>query len=396
MKNDYATQSNPDAVILFSGFNQRSVVAMCRTLEACDITYHIIAHTPNDTMFQTTYASRISLVRSNPMLDIDDLCKCIESVRAGTSKRFVIAPTSEAMNLFLLAHRKRIEQSGDILPFVSETLYHTISDKANFVTLCRKYDIPTPSELPSFDIPTLPIVAKPYHEISPDGCHRYPLLLYTVQDWEKFASKPDRNFYFLQQYINGFSYYLQYYFHASGQVDRFSMRNLVQQPNGKSIVAAEPANLHLDKAYRVFEVLLQDIGFQGLIMIELMFENNQFYMIEANPRMWGPAQLMADVGINLYVSFINDLFGTDLLLDTCGKTETPLYFWWAGFWGPQLQGQPMKWHCCPSEFWEKYPAFFKTEIYCRNDTFGIFLKEAQALPTPSRDVIFTKGQKRIS
>ena len=322
------------------------------------------------------------------MLDIDDLCNCIESVRAGTSKRFVIAPTSEAMNLFLLEHRERIEQTGDILPLVSETLYQMISDKAIFDALCREYDIPVPAELPSLDIPTPPVVAKPYRGTSPDGRRLYPQLLYTEQDWDQFTSMPDRDLYFLQRYIKGPSYYLQYYFHTSGQVDRFSMRNLVQQPEGKSIVAAEPAHLHLEKTYRVFETLLQDIGFRGLIMVELMFENDQFYMIEANPRMWGPAQLMVDAGDNLYVSFINDLFGYDMPLDISGKMENPLYFWWAGFWGPQLQRKPMKWYCSPSEFLEKYPEFLQAEIYCRKDTRGIFLHEAQELPIPMRDVYF--------
>ena len=339
-------------------------------------------------MFQTLYAPHISLVRSNPMLDIDDLCNCIESVRAGTSERFVIAPTSEAMNRFLLENRERIEQTGDILPLVSETLYRTISDKATFVARCREYDIPVPAELPSFDTPTLPVVAKPYSENSTDNYRHYPLLLYTKQDWKQFASSPDRDIYFLQQYIKGPSYYLQYYFHASGRVDRFSMRNLVQQPDGKSIVAAEPAHLHLDKTYRVFETLLRDAGFNGLIMIELMFENDRFYAIEANPRMWGPAQLMVDSGSNLYVSFINDLFGYNLPLNICGQAENSLYFWWAGFWSPQLQGKPMKWHYSPSKFWEMYPEFLQTEIYCRKDTRGIFLQEAQALPIPIRDVYY--------
>lgn len=386
MTNDYTIHSNPNGVILFSGFNQRSVIAMCRTLKACNVEFHIIAHTPQDTIFQTIYVSHIASVRSNPILDIDDLCNCIEFIRAGTSKRFVIAPTSEALNLFLLEHRERIEQTGDILPLVSEALYREISDKSTFVALCSEYDIPIPEELPRSDLPRLPIVAKPYYGISPHGRRLYPQLLYTEQDLDQFTSMPDQNLYFFQRYISGPSYYLQYYFHTSGQVDRFSMRNLVQQPEGKSIAAAESAHLHFEKNYRVFETLLQDMEFHGLIMVELMFENDQFYMIEANPRMWGPAQLMVDAGANLYVGFINDLFGYDMPLDICGKMKNPLYFWWAGFWEPQLQGKPMKWYCSPSEFWEKYPEFLQAEIYCRQDTRGIFLQEAQALPFPMRNI----------
>jgi hypothetical protein len=162
------------------------------------------------------------------------------------------------------------------------------------------------------------------------------------------SSSPDRVLYFLQKYIKGPSYYLQYYFHASGRVDRFSMRNLVQQPGGKHIIAAELAHLHLDKTYRLFETLLQDVGFKGLIMMVIMFENDRFSDKEANPRMWRPAQLTVAAGSNLYVSFINDLFGYDMLSDVCEKAENPLYFWWAGFRAPQLQGEPIQLHTRPS------------------------------------------------
>jgi len=379
-------KSKIDGIIIFSGFNERSVIALCRTLEACKVEFHIIAHSPNDVILDTIYASYVSSIRTKPMLDIDDLYNCIEVTRAGTNRKFAIAPTSEALNLFLLDHRHRIEQSGDILPLVSKELYRMLSDKISFIDVCRQYSIPVPRELSSLDVHDLPIVAKPHRENTSDGRRCYPLLLYTEQDLEKFAGNIDNNLYFLQTYIRGPSYYLQYYFHSSGQVDRFSMRNLVQQPEGKSIIAAEPACLHLDKTYRIFEMLLQDLGFTGLVMIEIMFENDCFYMIEANPRMWGPAQLMIDAGSNLYVSLINDLFGFELPLDICEKSVNPLYFWWAGFWEPQLKGKSMKWYCPPSFFWEKYPEFFRSEIYNREDTRNIFLKEAKELPIPVRNI----------
>jgi hypothetical protein len=35
-------------------------------------------------------------------------------------------------------------------------------------------------------------------------------------------------------------------------------------------------------------------GFYGLVMIEVKEYDNQFYMIEANPRLWGPSQLILD------------------------------------------------------------------------------------------------------
>lgn len=386
MKYSCEKRYKPDAVIIFSGFNQRSVITMCRTLKACNINYYIIAHGNKDTIFQTSYSSHVSIVRSNENLEIDDLKKCIEFVRSGSSSRFLIAPTSEALNLYLLKHRDRIESSGDILPLVPENIYKEISNKYSFAKRCQDLGIYVPKELNNSEIHSLPVVAKPIVGTSSDGRSLYPRLLYNETDWNDFISSQDRSSYFLQQYIQGPSFYLQYYFHSSRKVDRFSMRNLVQQPAGKSIVAAEPSTLHLDSISDDFTHLLQEMNFKGLIMIEVMLENNRYYMIEANPRMWGPAQLMLNTGVNLYVSLINDFFETTFPLDVCGRAESPLYFWWAGYWGPQLQGKPMKWHCSPSEFWSKYPEFLKSEVYCQNDTRGIFLKEAEELPIPKRNI----------
>jgi hypothetical protein len=234
--------------------------------------------------------------------------------------------------------------------------------------------------LPAQGKPEFPVVAKPHHELTSDGKRLNPVLIYDEQGWADFESNEDRDAYFLQQYIAGPSFYLLYYVHRSGKVDRSSMRNLIQQPDGKSIVAAEIADLHLDPQYEIFEDLLHQLSFHGLIMIELMFEGGQFYMIEANPRMWGPAQLMVDSGQNLFVSFINDLFIANHALDIVTGPEQALYLWWFGFWSPQLVGKSMKWYCEPREFLVRYAEFFKSEVYCRKDTYGIFQEEAGSLP----------------
>jgi predicted ATP-grasp superfamily ATP-dependent carboligase len=391
------TQVTPDpaGLIICSGFNQRSVVSLCRTLEACQVEYHIIAHSDRDTILQTVYAHRVSARRNNPALDIDDLCRCVASIAAGHTRRFVIAPTSEALNLYLLRHRHRMRHAGADLPLVSEELYQTVSNKASFIQKCRDAGIATPLTLPDAETHKLPVVAKPYRELTADGRRLYPLLIYTQEDLSRFLASAERADYFLQQYIAGSSSYLLYYFHGSGKVDRFSMRNLIQQPEGKSIVAAEPAELHLDGQYRAFEDLLKGLGFRGLVMIELMFADDRFYMIEANPRMWGPAQLMVDAGTNLLVSFVNDRFGTDLPLDIVAATDNPLYFWWAGFWAPQLSGQAMKWHCNPASFWARYPEFFRAEVYCRQDTFGIFQSEAFSLPVPGPDPLAVLARNEL-
>jgi hypothetical protein len=374
----------PDTVLVFSGFNQRAVVALCRTLAACRVEWMIIACSSHDTIFQTRYAGHIAAVRGRVALDLHDLRSSIEKARANTSRKFLIAPTSEALNLFLLDHRAAFEEAGDVISLVPGSLYRTISDKSPFIALCRAHGIDVPDEVTAVTMPELPVVAKPFTEMTESGRRLYPILIYTRQEWDRFTALPERRHYFLQRYISGPSYYLQWYFHASGAVDRFSMRNLVQQPAGKSIVAAEPSRIHEDSRYRVFESLFHEARFRGLVMVEIMLEGEGYRVIEANPRMWGPSQLMVDAGSNLLVSMLNDYLGTAFPLDICDVHAAPRYFWWAGFWAPQLRSQAMKWHCPRAEFWALYPEMIAAEVYCRPDTRQIFVSEADALPVPVR------------
>ena len=41
-------------------------------------------------------------------------------------------------------------------------------------------------------------------------------------------------------------------------------------------------------------------------MVEVKHLSNKNYMIEANPRFWGPSQLFVDAGINLFEAFLVD------------------------------------------------------------------------------------------
>jgi predicted ATP-grasp superfamily ATP-dependent carboligase len=355
---------------------------MCRTLAACKVDWAIVAHSNDDTILHSEYRCRVSAVRRKRTLDFKDISECISKARQRSSTAFVIAPTSEALNLFLLNHRTEIESAGDVVPIPSEALYRRISNKRPFVTLCREFDIPVPHELDRGATPQLPLVAKPVVEITAAGERLTPVLIHNDQEWAAFKARPDSQHYFLQDYVKGPSFYLQWYFYRSGRIDRFSMRNLVQQPHGKSIVAAVPAEVHTDAAYKAVETLFLGVKFEGLVMVEIMLEHGGFRVIEANPRMWGPSQLMIDAGSNLLVSFVNDHLGLDIPLDICPVHDSPRYFWWSGFWEPQLRGLPMKWHCPPAEFWAQYPEMVCSEVYCRPDARGIFYLEASSLSVP--------------
>ena len=60
-------------VIIFSGFNQRAVIAFIRTLEKLSVDYAIIACTKNDTIFKTKYKNKVITTRQVLQLDLNDI-----------------------------------------------------------------------------------------------------------------------------------------------------------------------------------------------------------------------------------------------------------------------------------------------------------------------------------
>src|SRR5690606_1826134 len=108
------------------------------------------------------------------------------------------------------------------------------------------------------------------------------------------------------EFIAGESFYLLFYFYKNGAAERFSQKNLMQQPSGGSIIAAVTSDFHRGHVALQFEELFRSIQFRGLVMVEIRGQGDRYYMIEANPRFWGPSQLFVDAGVNLFEAFMFD------------------------------------------------------------------------------------------
>jgi len=368
--------------IIFSGYNQRAVIALCRTLEYYSLPFYIIALSPEDTIFLSSYQRNIGAVRGSTKLDIEDLGRCIKRIiEASKHKKYIIAPSSESMNLLFLRNQECIQEFKCVIPLVYLEQYKQISEKYRFCRLCDKYSISIPKEIDINSEFNYPIVAKPVSDIAKDGRRLYPQIIKNSEEYNLFLKDNNPDEHFFQEYIRGMSYYLLYYFYRNGNIDKLSQRNLIQQGGGKSIVAAESSSLHNKKEYEYFDKMLKDINFYGLIMIEIKVKDSTFYMIEANPRMWGPSQLMLDAGKNLFVSMINDYCDLDLSINSKRINKKALYFWAGGFFS-SFGEKDLTWYCEKSYFARNIREFFQSEIYGRNDTVGIFNSEvAQSLST---------------
>lgn len=365
-----------NAFIVFSGYNQRAVIAFLRTLRKLNIPFGVVAKSPEDAIFLTDYKSNVLAIREKRQLDLDDILNSINKVKSSLdSKNYLIAPSTEALNRFLLDNIESLKKQGITVPLVSTNLYETISDKLKFTQLCQANRILTPMEYSDFNDAKehIPFVAKPLQYYNSAGIAEPPFLILTSDDLTQFEEKHHPEDFYYQEYLEGDSYYLLYYFYQNGKAVKFSQKNIAQQPEGKSIVAAVPSRLHLTPIAEQYEELFRNLHYRGFVMVELRKQNEKYYMIEANPRFWGPSQLFVDANVNLFLSFLEDYN----IIQTQSVSDNPdysiRYYWFGGIQGTCISGgKIVKYENIDIETDQSW---LDSDIYRRNDTIDLFKSE---------------------
>lgn len=371
--------SGKTTVIIFTGFNQRAVVAFLRVLSRFGISIAIIAASADDSILKTDYAKYCLAVRKIRQLNLDDLLVCLDVIKSKTSSdKLFIAPSTEALNRFLLEHRKTFESSDCIIPLPNKELYESISDKYSFSRLCKDFGIPIPSESENYDELGLPFVAKPKTYFYADSQVFDPQLIFTAEDKSHFESNYPTDAFYYQKFINGKSLYLLYYIDKEKQIYRLSQENILQQPFGKSIIATAVTNVHCHSFSVQYESLIKSLGFRGLIMIEIRESCGTYYMIEANPRFWGPSQLFLDADFNLFAAFLYDY---DLLPEKplFSDPKPAKYFWHGGLMETLSKGLTPATHLSMHTYDDSFIAkWISADIYKRDDTMEIYNLEILA------------------
>lgn len=365
-------------VLIFSGFNQRAIISFIRTLGKNRINFAIIALSKTDEIFLTKYKQNVLAVRKNTNLVLSDLINSVRKVRGKLpSEEYVIAPTTESLNRFLLQNRHEFEKINCFIPLVDKELYETVSNKYSFGELCKNHKIKTPRELDVTHIKKYPIVIKPkQYYSSVNNEILAPIIVQNESEYRKFKNKYKIDDFYIQEYVGGKSIYLLYYFHSNGEVYKFSQENLIQQFGGKSMLVAKTSNFHESDESVKYEELFKNINYFGLVMIEVKQYNNNNYMIEANPRFWGPSQLFVDAGINLFECFLQDI---GVLTNTIEATdvENDIKYCWLGGLGEGFKEleEVTFYNYSKEEFYTDFWELLNNDIYFRSDTKKIFTKE---------------------
>lgn len=366
-------------IVIFSGYNQRAVIAFLRTLKKNQIeSFCIIASGSSDTILRTAYRKKVIYIRKIKELDLTEILYAL-GLAAGCAeqKSMWIAPSTEALNRFLLQYREVFEKRGCMIPLPERKLYEQISDKEKFYRLCEEAGIAVPRKknmAEKADGLFVPLIAKPKAYLAFDGNVYDPVFLLTEQEYRAFLTGSSMTGFDLYEFLDGgISFYLLFYFAKSGNVFCYSQKNLVQQQGGKSIIAACGADFHKKReVVEPYRNLFQKIGFQGLVMVEVRLVRDTYYMIEANPRFWGTSQLFCDIGYNFFELLLND-YGLLKKSGLSNNETDAVYFWSGGIKGSLLGHEELFWHEDGKQaVKERYEDFLRADVYKRDDTMGIY------------------------
>ncbi len=365
---------NKKTILVFSGYNNRAIITFLRTLEKNDISnYKIVAMGEKDYIFRTIYKSKVWYVRQSQELTIDVLKLIIDKLRTEKNESFWIVPSSEFLNRFMLEKREELCSIGCEIPLVSKELYEKISDKSSFKKLCMEQGLSVPQNIPVSREFFEAFVAKPFTYFSKDGRNYSPVLIKNENDCKRFNDNYDKSLFYYEQYIEGESYYLLYYFSQNKGVYSYSQKNLVQQPEGKSIVMAVSSDLHKCDIGKRYEKMFMELGFYGLVMIELRKCKDTYYMIEANPRLWGPSQLFYDSECNFFEVMLldNGFIDTDVIF----REKDSMYFWNGGVQQTKNKGKELVYLGVEEKEICKFnDELINCEIYNRFDTKELYLE----------------------
>lgn len=372
---------NKKAFLIFSGYNQRAVVAFCREATRLNVPFCIIANSDEDTIFKTVYKEQVFATRGQKLLVKTDLDECIEITKASTGfTEFVILPSSEFLNRFFLDNGAHFNTLKCSIPLVSSELYAKISNKYSFGELCAMNGLAVPKEFGNPEFLPYPFVAKPRLYFSGSTTKTLqPYLIYSENDWKEFLQKEDKEAFYYQEFIDGGCYYLLCYLSYKQKDVCYSQKNLVQQSGGKSMIVAQSSNVHQLPIADRYVSMLKKEDFEGLIMIELKKKGDEFVMIEANPRLWGPSQLFVDAGVPIFEAFMKDQ-GFEIQTSGLSEIKDVMYFWHGGMAEDQKNGLAIAYHeYTPDLLDENLEKLLACEVYLREDTKDIFYNESKGL-----------------
>jgi len=362
-----------NGVLIFSGYNNRAVITFCRFSVQKKIPFYIVSKGEEDLIYKSDYVKNIVYKRKKTDLSIEDVLFCSNLIRNKKDlDKIVILPSTEYLNRLLLENYILLLENNIEFGLHKRDVYELLSNKHSFGELCRVNSINIPSQILKDDATNFPLVVKPKTYFNKQNEVFAPEVVHNKEELDSyFKNKNEENFY-LQEYIKGRSIYFLYYIFPNGSYSVYSQENYMQQFNGGSMIIAKSSECHSNKIAAEFADIFVNVGYKGLIMVEVKVFNEKFYMIEANPRLWGPSQLILDAQMDLFDCFAYD---NGLITELTNQKYLPdTWYYWSGGLTENLNNElPVTFYNFDEDNLEiNRNEIEQNEVYNRKDTVSIY------------------------
>ena len=114
--------------LLFSGHNERAVVALCRYFSRAELPFVIVSAGRDDAIRRTDYQSQVKLERLDRTVD-DALLRAVGALAADMPGPLVYCPTTEFINDFVLRRRAELAGCGLRVGLPERGVYERLTGK---------------------------------------------------------------------------------------------------------------------------------------------------------------------------------------------------------------------------------------------------------------------------
>jgi hypothetical protein len=193
--------------------------------------------------------------------------------------------------------------------------FQTLNDKNRLMQLCQRCRIKVPRCFEDFEEAAFPLVIKPKVSASAKGVKYFS----DANSFEKYRKKADLGNFLMQEYIKGVGVGYSV-FAVAGEI-RFGYghKRLAEYPiNGGSSMYRD--SYEDQRMAEVAGRIIKETCWSGFAMFEFkLTEDNELYLIEVNPRIWGSINQGLQNGVN----YFSVLLGTE---DITAKRKINTYF----------------------------------------------------------------------
>jgi len=311
--------------VIFSGHNDRAVVALCRYFSSKGRNFHLVARDSKDAIYKTKWVEKVIIQRATSELKIELFLNIADLVQQKNCKP-CICPTSEFLNHFFFENQDQLIELGWHWLFPEYSIYNELSDKYKSPEhIERILGLKTPPSQTK-ESWKAPCVLKPKCNLR-NGEILYPKICKNQLDLAEALKDVDADDWFSQTFVEGQSYYLCAYIDARGGWVAFWQENMLQQPNGKSVVLARNC---VNPGIDVHKLMcgLHEISYRGPFMMEVIQDKSKvLHFIEINPRFWGPLDLARRACPEILQRFLSDIDDETLAAQSKISNVQHMYAW---------------------------------------------------------------------